>query len=77
MENKPGYKTTEFWLALISSVVTLLNQSGVLGSVVLPLEAILGIAGVVVTYIFGRSIVKGGEAKAAATIEMAKAASGE
>lgn len=55
---KTGYKTTEFWLAMVTSLVTLLNQSGLLGSITLPTEAILGIAGVVITYILGRSGVK-------------------
>lgn len=58
METKPGFKTSEFWLAAITSVVTLLNDSGVMGSFQLPTETIITVAGVVVTYILGRSVVK-------------------
>lgn len=70
MEKKPGYKTTEFWLAVITSVATLLNQSGVLGSFTLPIESIVTVAGIVISYVIGRSVVKTGEAKA--TAEVAK-----
>lgn len=55
---KTGYKTTEFWLAVLTSIVTLLNQSGLLGEYTLPTEAILTIGGIVITYILGRSGVK-------------------
>lgn len=72
MEKKKGYKTTEFWLALVTSVATLLNQSGILGDFTLPLEAVAGIAGVVISYIIGRSVVKSGEAKAQAEVETMK-----
>jgi hypothetical protein len=55
---KAGYKTTEFWLAVITSVATFLNQSGALGALVLPVETIATIAGVVGSYIVSRGIAK-------------------
>lgn len=60
---KAGYKTTEFWLAVVTSVATLLNQSGVMGGFTLPVEAVVGVAGVVISYIIGRSAVKALEKK--------------
>lgn len=54
---KPGYKTTEFWLALISGILGLLNQSGALGAP-LPADAIMSVAAPVVTYIATRSVAK-------------------
>ena len=35
-----GYKTTEFWMTLVTTVFTLLNQSGALGNVVIPPETV-------------------------------------
>jgi hypothetical protein len=32
MTTKPGYKTTEFWLTLLATLVGLLLSSGVLGT---------------------------------------------
>lgn len=58
MEKKQGYKTTEFWTVTVTSIVGLLNQAGILGSVVLPAEALASIAGIVASYVIGRSIVK-------------------
>ena len=58
MNTKPGYKTTEFWLAVITAVVTFLNQSGFLGSFVLPVEGIATVAGIVGSYIISRGIAK-------------------
>ena len=55
---KTGYKTTEFWLTVVTTVVTLLNQSGLLGSIVLPVEGIMTVAGVVSTYIISRGFAK-------------------
>lgn len=55
---KSGVKTSEFWLAFVTSAVTLLNQSGILGDFTLPVESIVGVAGVVISYILGRSFVK-------------------
>jgi hypothetical protein len=54
---KPGYKTTEFYLAVLSSVVTLLNQSGIIGNP-LPADAIMTIGGVIAAYIASRTVVK-------------------
>lgn len=53
-----GYKTTEFWIASLSSVAVILNQSGILGSFVLPVEAIATVAGVIGSYIISRGIAK-------------------
>ena len=57
MEHKPGYKTSEFYLAVLASVITLLNQSGLLGHPV-PSDAIMSIAGMVATYAASRAVVK-------------------
>lgn len=54
---KSGVKSTEFWLALIAAIVPVLNQQLGLN---LPIEAIIGIAGIAIAYIFGRSMVKKG-----------------
>ena len=52
---KIGLKTTEFWLALIAALITVFNEQLGLN---LPEEAILSIASMVISYIFGRSIIK-------------------
>ena len=52
---KTGIKTTEFWLALITAIITVLNEQIGLN---LPKEAIISIIAMVISYIFGRSIVK-------------------
>ena len=57
-KERQGYKTTEFWTVAVTSIVGLLNQAGILGSVVLPAEALASIAGIVASYVIGRSIVK-------------------
>lgn len=56
-ENKPGYKTTEFWLTAFTSAATLANQSGLLGTPI-PVEALTGLVGMVVAYTGGRSFAK-------------------
>ena len=53
-----GYKTSEFWIATVTSIVVILNQSGILGSVVLPVEAIGTIAGIVGAYVISRGVAK-------------------
>ena len=53
-----GIKTSEFWVAAVTAIVTLANQSGLLGTVVLPLEAIATVAGIVSTYILSRGLSK-------------------
>lgn len=55
---KQGYKTTEFWVTSITSLATILNQSGLLGSIVLPIEAVSSIAAIVVGYAISRGIAK-------------------
>ena len=53
-----GYKTSEFWVATITSIVVILNGSGILGDVVLPVESIGIIAGIVGAYIISRGVSK-------------------
>ena len=53
-----GYKTTEFWVTTISSVAVILNQSGVLGGFVLPIEAIGTVAGIIGAYVISRGVAK-------------------
>lgn len=55
---KKGIHTSEFWVALIVSVATLLNQSGLLGDVVLPIESITVIAGLIASYVLSRGLAK-------------------
>jgi len=57
---KPGYKTTEFWLASLSSAVTWLVQAGVLGADV-PKDAVMAVAAnavIVVGYALSRAKAK-------------------
>lgn len=55
---KSGLLTTEFWLALIGSALPLVNRYMGLN---IPAEAILSVAGIVISYILGRSFVKKGK----------------
>lgn len=55
---KPGYKTSEFWVTAITSIATIVNQSGVLETFVLPVEALATIAGLAATYILSRGLAK-------------------
>lgn len=52
---KAGIKTSEFWLALLAATLPVVNQHLGLN---LPGEAILAVAGIAISYIFGRSMVK-------------------
>ena len=55
---KTGYKTSEFWVMAVTSIVTLLNQSGALGGIVLPIEAIGTVAAMVFGYVVSRGMAK-------------------
>ncbi len=55
---KPGYKTTEFWAGVVTSIGVTLNQSGILGSIKLPTEALATIATIVAGYIISRGLAK-------------------
>ena len=55
---KPGYKTSEFWVTAVTSLAMIFNQSGLLGSIVLPLEAIGTVAGLLASYIISRGVAK-------------------
>ena len=52
---KSGIKTTEFWTTMVTAAIMVFNQG--LGFH-LPAEQITSLAGVVIAYILGRSIVK-------------------
>ena len=52
---KAGIKTSEFWLALIGAIIPVVNIHMDLN---IPTEAVLTITGIIISYIFGRSIVK-------------------
>ncbi len=62
MNEKPGYKTSEFWLKLAALVLTAVYASGVLTN-----NTALAIAGIAATilgalgYTVSRTLVKGGE----------------
>ena len=55
-----GYKTTEFWLTTITTLLTLVNQGGFIG-VPLPVEALAGVIGSVMAYNVSRGIAKVGK----------------
>jgi hypothetical protein len=52
---KPGIKTTEFWLVVVGALITVFNKG--LGFD-LPEEAILSLAGMIGSYVGGRSWIK-------------------
>jgi len=52
---KKGLHSTEFYLALIGAIIPVLNTH--LGFAI-PVEGMLSIAGVIVTYIISRTVVK-------------------
>ena len=56
--NKAGIKTTEFWVGLITMMVMAFNDALGIG---LSEMTVAGIVGVAVTYIAGRSWLKGKE----------------
>lgn len=56
-----GYKTSEFWVTLITGLLVSLNQSGILGDVVLPIESLSAVIAVAATYILSRGIAKKGQ----------------
>lgn len=64
---KPGYKTSEFWLTLITAVAGMLTAGGVL-PVDFPMQELTGGAAsvvVVVAYILSRGKVKASDSVAA------------
>ena len=72
MENKPGWKTSEFWLSVAAVLVGALLASGAITSV--PMMQALGIAASVLGalgYTAARGFVKVGDAKASAIISAA------
>ena len=52
---KAGIKTSEFWLALVGSIIPVMNKHLELN---IPIEGILSIMAIIISYILGRSIVK-------------------
>lgn len=57
-EVKSGWKTTEFWVTVFTSFGVILNQSGLLGELVLPIETVGTIAASVAAYVLSRGIAK-------------------
>lgn len=57
-EVKSGWKTTEFWVTLVTALAISANQSGLLGSVVLPIETIATIVSGVAAYVLSRGLAK-------------------
>jgi hypothetical protein len=58
MSTKAGYKTTEFWAMAATSIATILNQSGILGAIILPIETVSTIALMVAGYALSRGLAK-------------------
>ncbi len=52
---RPGYKTTEFWLGLVTVILTYLNTK--LG-LHIPVAEIVALIGMVISYILGRTWLK-------------------
>jgi len=52
---KAGIKTTEFWLALLGAILPVMNTYLGLN---IPTESIISIAGIVISYVLGRSWLK-------------------
>ena len=52
---KAGLRTSEFWVSMLGAAIPLVNQYMGLA---LPAEAIVSVAGVLATYVFGRSFLK-------------------
>lgn len=59
---KSGYKTTEFWLALLGANLPVVNT---LFNLDIPIDSLLASIGAIATYIFGRTVTKRAEASAA------------
>lgn len=55
---KPGYKTSEFWMTAMVTIISLLNQSGLLGSIVMPPETLAAVIMPIMTYIISRHKTK-------------------
>lgn len=67
MEAKPGYKTTEFWLTLIATAVSLALASGaIVNEVVLQALGFVASTLAAIGYAGCRALVKGSAAKASA-----------
>jgi len=56
-ELKPGWKTSEFIITVITTIATLLNQAGILGFPI-PMEAVATIAGMIGAYAVSRGLAK-------------------
>ena len=52
---KPGYRTSEFWLALVVAVLAVFKEH-IFPS--LPVEGLMVIAGPIMAYVFGRAWIK-------------------
>lgn len=53
--NKPGIKTTEFWIGLGAILLAYFNENLGLN---LPVESILAVSAIVVSYIASRTYIK-------------------
>lgn len=53
-----GYKTSEFWVKVVTTVLTLVNASGALGEYTIPIEGILPVIALAVGYIVSRGMAK-------------------
>lgn len=56
--SKPGYKTSEFWIVVVTSILAWLNHSGALGSIRIPVESLDSLITLAITYVLGRTGVK-------------------
>lgn len=63
--NKPGYKTSEFWVTALTSLFAILNDSGVLHFHLDPNTVYATVAGAA-AYVTSRSAVKAAQAYLAA-----------
>lgn len=57
---KTGWKTTEFWAAIVAAVLPIVNEAFSLN---LPIEAIISAVSALSAYVLGRSGVKAAEVR--------------
>lgn len=57
IEQKPGWKTSEFWVTVAGTLLPLLNESGALGFRI-PVETVIQGIYAIMAYVGSRSLLK-------------------
>ena len=68
---KTGYKTSEFWVTVATTVLALANQSGVFHYTI-PVDTIANVVHAAMAYVASRSVVKAAAAYAAGSTQAPK-----